>query len=103
MMKILFAALLFCSTVGMTAEPLTPAEQVAQMRRGVNIVGYDPLWHDAAKGRFKTRHFKIIKDGGFDTVRINLYGFRHMNEKLEVSQPGTRSSTASSPARSSRT
>lgn len=55
------------------------------MKRGVNIVGYDPIWQDAAKARFKARHFKIIKDGGFDTVRINLYGFRHMNEKLELS------------------
>ena len=54
------------------------------MKRGVNIVGYDPLWQDARKGRFKPRHFRIIKEGGFDTVRINLYGFRHMNEKLEL-------------------
>jgi endoglucanase len=37
-----------------------------------------------AKARFKARHFKIIKDGGFDTVRINLYGFRQMNDKLEL-------------------
>ena len=61
--------------------PLTPAEQVAQMKRGVNIVGYDPLWRDPAKARFQPRHFKIIKDGGFDAVRINLYGFRQMDEK----------------------
>ena len=66
--------------------PLTPAEQVAQMKRGVNIVGYDPLWTDPAKGRFKPRHFKIIKDGGFSTVRINLYGFRQMDEKLELAR-----------------
>ena len=62
-------------------QPLTPAEQVAQMKRGVNIVGYDPLWRDPAKARFQPRHFKIIKDGGFDAVRINLYGFRQMDEK----------------------
>src|SRR5689334_21463911 len=66
-------------------DALSAADQVAQMKRGVNIVGYDPLWHDPAKGRFKPRHFKIIKDGGFDTVRINLYGFRQMNDKLELS------------------
>ncbi|HET9473534.1 MAG TPA: glycoside hydrolase family 5 protein [Steroidobacteraceae bacterium] len=63
---------------------LSAADQVAQMKRGVNIVGYDPLWQDPAKGRFKPRHFRIIKEGGFDTVRVNLYGFRHMNEKLEL-------------------
>jgi endoglucanase len=62
--------------------PLTPAEQVAQMKRGVNIVGYDPIWQDASKARFQPRHFKIIKDGGFNTVRVNLYGFRQMNAQL---------------------
>ena len=62
-------------------EPLSAAGQVAEMKRGVNIVGYDPIWQDPAKARFQPRHFKIIKDGGFDTVRINLYGFRQMDEK----------------------
>ncbi len=84
----LWRALLLCLVsvaVGHAqGQPLSPADQVAQMKRGVNIVGYDPLWQDPAKGRFKPRHFKIIKDGGFDTVRINLYGFRQMNDKLEL-------------------
>ena len=79
------ACLLVLPALAAAAEPLSAAAQVAQMKRGVNIVGYDPLWRDPAKGRFKPRHFKIIKDGGFDTVRINLYGFRHMNEQLELS------------------
>jgi endoglucanase len=61
-------------------EPLSPAEQVRQMGRGVNIVGYDPLWQDPSKARFKARHFKIIKDGGFSNVRINLHGFRQIDE-----------------------
>jgi len=77
-------ALLLAGAAFAADAPLSAADQVAQMKRGVNIVGYDPLWQDASKGRFKPRHFKIIKDGGFDTVRINLYGFRHMNEKLEL-------------------
>jgi endoglucanase len=64
------------------AEPISPAEQVAQMKRGVNIVGYDPIWQDESQARFQVRHFKIIKDGGFDTVRINLYGFRQMDVNL---------------------
>ncbi len=89
------------------AEPLSAADQVAQMKRGVNIVGYDPIWQDPAKGRFKPRHFKIIKDGGFDTVRINLYGFRQMNEQLvlesrlvqDTRRPGRRSARAGSQRR----
>ncbi len=66
------------------AEPLSAAAQVEAMGRGVNIVGYDPIWQDASKARFQPRHFKIIKDGGFDTVRINLYGFRQMDDKLRL-------------------
>jgi endoglucanase len=79
------ALLLMAVCVPVTAlaadKPLTPAEQVAQMKRGVNIVGYDPIWQDPAKARFQSRHFGIIKEGGFDTVRINLYGFRQMDDK----------------------
>jgi len=69
----------FTASLLAAEDPLSAAEQVQAMKRGVNIVGYDPLWQDASKARFKLRHFKIIKDGGFDNVRINLYGFRPMN------------------------
>jgi endoglucanase len=79
------AGMLLVANAASADSPLSAADQVAQMKRGVNIVGYDPLWQDASKGRFKPHHFKIIKEGGFDTVRINLYGFRHMNEKLQLS------------------
>jgi endoglucanase len=51
--------------------------------RGVNILGYDPIWDSFAKGRFKPRYFKMIHDGGFDTVRVNLYPFRHMGAAPE--------------------
>jgi endoglucanase len=51
----------------------------AKLKRGVNIIGYDPLWHDPAQARFKARHFRIIKDGGFDFVRVVLQSFRHMD------------------------
>src|ERR1700683_3310530 len=59
--------------------PLDPFAQVKQMGRGVNILGYDPIWRNFADARFKERHFKIIHDGGFATVRVNLQAFRHMN------------------------
>jgi len=51
----------------------------ARLHRGVNILGYDPLWRDAAKARFKTRHFRIIRQGGFDFVRVVLQSFSHMD------------------------
>jgi len=78
------AALLFTTAVRAADKPLSAAAQVAQMKRGVNIVGYDPLWRDASQARFKPRHFKIIKDGGFDHVRFNLYAFRRMDQVLHL-------------------
>ena len=82
MRAILLALSLIVSAGACAADPLSAAEQVKAMGRGVNIVGYDPIWEDASKARFQLRHFKIIKDGGFNTVRINLYGFRQMNEQM---------------------
>jgi endoglucanase len=64
--------------------PPTAAEQVAQMRRGVNIVGYDPLWQDASRARFQPRHFKVIRDGGFSSVRIVLQAFRFMDRDNQL-------------------
>lgn len=46
--------------------------------RGVNVLGYDPIWDSFDQGRFKERYFKMIHDGGFDSLRVNLYPFRHM-------------------------
>jgi endoglucanase len=80
-MRTLLLTLLIAVCSPVVAESLSAHDQVAQMKRGVNIVGYDPIWQDASKARFQLRHFKIIKDGGFDTVRINLYGFRQMDAK----------------------
>ena len=63
---------------------ISAAQQVGHMTRGVNIVGYDPLWRDASQARFKPRHFKILHDGGFNSVRIVLGAFRFMNDKYEL-------------------
>lgn len=53
----------------------------ARLRRGVNILGYDPLWRQPAKARFKSRHFHIIRQGGFDFVRVVLQSFDHMDAR----------------------
>ncbi len=61
------------------AKAVDPFEQIKRLGRGVNILGYDPLWDNFEKGRFTERHFKLIKEGGFQTVRINLHAFQRMN------------------------
>lgn len=78
---LLIAALLLPLTLGAAERPLSAAEQVAQMTRGVNIVGYDPLWKDPAQARFQLRHMETIRRGGFDSVRIVLHSFPHMDEQ----------------------
>ncbi|HEV6966091.1 glycoside hydrolase family 5 protein [Roseateles sp.] len=49
------------------------------LKRGVNVLGYDPLWTDPAKARFQMRHLQAIREGGFDHVRLNLQAFEHMD------------------------
>jgi endoglucanase len=52
-------------------------DQQATMRRGMNILGADPIWRDLAGARFRPEHFGRLRDAGFDTVRINLHAFAH--------------------------
>jgi endoglucanase len=47
--------------------------------RGVNVIGYDPIWDDRAKARFKPEYFRTIRQAGFTSVRINLHPFKHMD------------------------
>jgi endoglucanase len=60
--------------------PLPPEAQVAQMGRGVNIIGYDPYWQDGAKGNYTEAHFKAIHDAGFRNIRVVLFTFGHMDK-----------------------
>jgi endoglucanase len=51
-------------------------QQNARLGRGVNILGWDALWQDPARGHFKDVHFKLIREAGFNHVRINLHPLR---------------------------
>jgi endoglucanase len=86
---VLALAVLVCAGLAAPAaqaEPLTPAEQVRTMGRGMNILGYDPLWRDPAQARFKTpHHMRVIREGGFSHVRIVLQAFRHMDAENKLS------------------
>lgn len=77
----LAAAALALAGTAAAAQP-APADAwatAAKLKRGVNIIGYDPLWKDPAKARFQPRHFRVIRDGGFDFVRVVLFAFDHMD------------------------
>src|SRR5262245_31626126 len=53
--------------------------QNKQLGRGVNILGYDPIWRAREQARFKADYFQKLKTAGFNSVRINLHPFRYMN------------------------
>ena len=72
------AAISPCWSQAAGSEAKEAYAQNTLLGRGINILGYDPIWDSFARGRFKQRYFRMIRDGGFETVRVNLYPFRHM-------------------------
>lgn len=51
-------------------------EQNKRLGKGVNIIGYDAIWTDGSKARMTEKHFKLIKEAGFDNVRIVIMPFK---------------------------
>jgi endoglucanase len=80
MKRITIALALGAATLAGAAQAAGDAWATARsMHRGVNIIGYDPIWKDPAKARFKAEHLGIIRRGGFDFVRVVLQSFDHMD------------------------
>lgn len=80
-----FVFLLLGSTQYLNAQNTEAHRQNTRLGRGVNIIGYDrALWKDHTKGRFKEHYFKMIKDAGFQSVRVNLHAFSHMDEAYQL-------------------
>ncbi len=61
--------------------------QNKRIGRAVNIIGYDPFWKSMENARFQAEHFKIIKDGGFSAVRVNIHPFRFMDKEDNYQLP----------------
>ena len=84
-MKTLVCFLALLTALSVVAQP-TRADAFAQNRRlgrGVNIIGYDPLWRSPDQARFQTEHFRLLKEAGFQSVRINLHPFRQMDREKD--------------------
>src|SRR4051812_16106588 len=82
-----FHALAVCSSLAILmplsfavpSRAAAPADAFARNKklgRGVNVIGYDPIWKHRGSGRFQAGHFREIRKAGFDHVRINLHPFR---------------------------
>ncbi|MBP2278718.1 glycoside hydrolase family 5 protein [Sphingomonas sp. PL20] len=77
------SALAACCALFPAAAGAAPAHDAfgaaAHLHRGVNVLGYDPVWKDPSHARFQPRHFAIIRKGGFDFIRLVLQAFSHMD------------------------
>lgn len=73
-----FLALLTALSSTARSAPADVFAQNQRLGRGVNIIGYDPLWRSPDQARFQTEHFRLLKEAGFQSVRVNLHPFRHM-------------------------
>ena len=78
---LLLTAILMLAAPFAHAQPGTTDvfEQNRKLGRGVNILGYDPIWRSRDQARFQDQHFRLLKEAGFSSVRINLQPFRRMN------------------------
>ncbi|MGY4476744.1 glycoside hydrolase family 5 protein [Bradyrhizobium sp. USDA 3364] len=62
------------SAAGQGASP-----DVAALGRGINILGYDGIWEGYQNAPFRLENLAAIRKAGFSHVRINFFGFRHMD------------------------
>jgi endoglucanase len=69
----------FATTGHAQPKAMDAFQQNRDLGRGVNIIGYDPIWRDREHARFKARHFRLLKEAGFNSVRVNLHPFRYMD------------------------
>jgi endoglucanase len=51
-------------------------EQNKRLGRGINVLGYDPIWKSPKEARFQDPFFGEIYKAGFRHIRVNLHPFR---------------------------
>jgi endoglucanase len=84
MLRTMIAAVA-ASLLALVSQAHAQSAPTPELKRGVNVLGYDPIWTDPAQGRFQERHFTEIRKGGFDFIRVNLAAFRHMDSSNTLS------------------
>ena len=76
---LLVVLVIFIAVLTRATAAADPFGQVKRLGRGVNILGYDLIWDHFKDGRFKEKHFKLIREAGFQSVRINLHALQRMD------------------------
>jgi endoglucanase len=80
----LLRSLAFALIATLSVSANAAAAKPPALHRGVNVLGYDPIWTDPTRARFKQAYFQVIHDAGFDFIRVNLQAFRHMKPTGEL-------------------
>ena len=80
---LILAGICCCLRVQAQPQPVDAFEQNHRLGRGVNIIGYDPMWRSREQARFQEKHFRLLKEAGFQSVRVNLSPFRHMDKEKD--------------------
>ncbi len=62
------------------AEP-SAAHDVTGLGRGINILGYDGIWEGGRNAPFRLDNLIAIRNAGFSHVRLNFFGFKHMDSE----------------------
>ncbi len=89
-LKVMSTAIILCVFLSSAAAQVSENfafEQNERLGRGVNIIGYDPIWNDMSKARMQKKHFKLIKEAGFDNVRIKISPFRFSQDEKFTIEP----------------
>ena len=72
-------SLRFTTFGGAPAKAIDAFEQNRMLGRGVNIIGYDRIWREREHAQFQAKHFTLLKEAGFNSVRVNLHPFHYMD------------------------
>jgi endoglucanase len=73
-LSVLAVAFLLASTCPLRADEAF--QQSARLGRGINLLGWDVIWNNPARSQLNATHFKLIREAGFNHVRINLHPLR---------------------------
>ncbi|MHC2508752.1 hypothetical protein ACVII1_003990 [Bradyrhizobium elkanii] len=80
-------AFVMLAAAGLAVPLIAPANAAGQgaspdaaaLGRGINILGYDGIWEGYHNAPFRPENLAAIRRAGFSHVRINFFGFRHMD------------------------
>jgi len=75
---VLALVLVAMAPIGHAAGQAEPRDGMS-LGRGINILGYDGIWEGGRNAPFRLENLTAIRKAGFSHVRINFFGFKHMD------------------------